>query len=93
VARRCASATHFKASGRSCAPDQESADWPAADNSVDKRLGESSRGKHLRGEANSKTMRGTDGLGNVLHIDLAFPLMGDRNINKAQFLIQTKASY
>jgi outer membrane protein assembly factor BamA len=33
------------------------------------------------------------GLGNVLHIDLAFPLKGDRNINKLQFLIQTKASY
>lgn len=33
------------------------------------------------------------GLGNVLHIDLAFPLMGDRTINRMQFLIQTKASY
>jgi hypothetical protein len=33
------------------------------------------------------------GLGNVLHIDLAFPLNGDRNISKVQFLVQTKASY
>jgi hypothetical protein len=33
------------------------------------------------------------GLGNVLHIDLAFPLSGDRNISKTQFLIQTKASH
>lgn len=33
------------------------------------------------------------GLGNVLHIDLAFPLKGDHNISKVQFLVQTKASY
>jgi hypothetical protein len=33
------------------------------------------------------------GLGNVLHVDLAFPLKGDRNISKVQFLVQTKASY
>jgi hemolysin activation/secretion protein len=33
------------------------------------------------------------GLGNVLHIDLAFPLNGDHNISKVQFLVQTKASY
>ena len=33
------------------------------------------------------------GLGNVLHIDLAFPLSGDRNISKMQFIVQTKASY
>jgi hypothetical protein len=33
------------------------------------------------------------GLGNVLHVDLAFPLQGDRDISKAQLLIETKASY
>jgi hypothetical protein len=33
------------------------------------------------------------GLGNVLHIDLAFPLNGDRTISKMQFVIETKASY
>jgi hypothetical protein len=33
------------------------------------------------------------GLGNVLHVDLAMPLNGDRNISKMQFLVQTKASY
>jgi outer membrane protein assembly factor BamA len=33
------------------------------------------------------------GLGNVLHVDLAFPLYGDRNISRVQFLVQTKASY
>ena len=33
------------------------------------------------------------GLGNVLHIDLAFPLSGDHNISKVQFLVQTKANY
>lgn len=33
------------------------------------------------------------GLRNVLHIDLAFSLNGDRNISTTQFLIQTKASY
>jgi outer membrane protein assembly factor BamA len=33
------------------------------------------------------------GLGNVLHIDVAFPLQGDRDISKAQLLVETKASY
>jgi outer membrane protein assembly factor BamA len=33
------------------------------------------------------------GLGNVLHIDLAFPLNGDRSISKVQVLVQTKANY
>ncbi len=33
------------------------------------------------------------GLGNVLHIDLAFPLKDDHNISKVQFLVQTKASF
>jgi outer membrane protein assembly factor BamA len=33
------------------------------------------------------------GLGNVLHVDLAFPLKGERNVSKVQFLVQTKASY
>ena len=33
------------------------------------------------------------GLGNVLHVDVAFPLNGDHNISKVQFLVQTKASY
>jgi outer membrane protein assembly factor BamA len=33
------------------------------------------------------------GLGNVLHIDVAFPLQGDRDISKAQLLIETKGSY
>lgn len=33
------------------------------------------------------------GLGNVLHVDVAFPLSGDRNISKVQFLVQTKANY
>ncbi len=33
------------------------------------------------------------GLGIVLHIDVAFPLQGDRAISKAQLLVETKASY
>jgi hemolysin activation/secretion protein len=33
------------------------------------------------------------GLGNVLHIDLAFPLNGGRSISRIQFLVQTKVSY
>jgi hemolysin activation/secretion protein len=33
------------------------------------------------------------GLGNVLHVDLAFPLNGDRSVSKVQFLVQTRASY
>jgi len=33
------------------------------------------------------------GLGNVLHIDVAFPLQGDRDISMAQLLVETKASY
>lgn len=33
------------------------------------------------------------GLGNVLHIDVAFPLDGDRSISGAQILVQTKRSF
>jgi hypothetical protein len=33
------------------------------------------------------------GLGNVLHVDVAFPLDGDRSIDSLQFLIETKRSY
>jgi hypothetical protein len=33
------------------------------------------------------------GLGNVIHIDLAFPLDGDPSIDKVQFLIETKESF
>lgn len=33
------------------------------------------------------------GLGNVLHIDVAFPLDGDRSISSVQFLVQTKRSF
>ncbi len=32
-------------------------------------------------------------LGNVLHIDVAFPLDGSRNIDDVQFLVQTKRSF
>jgi hypothetical protein len=32
-------------------------------------------------------------LGNVLHIDLAFPLDGDSSIDSVQLLIETKASF
>ncbi len=31
--------------------------------------------------------------GNVIHVDLAFPLNGDSSINKMQFLVQTKHSF
>ena len=33
------------------------------------------------------------GLGNIIHVDLAFPLDGDPTINKVQFLVMTKASF
>ena len=33
------------------------------------------------------------GLGNVIHLDVAFPLNGDRSISEVQFLVQTKRSY
>ncbi len=33
------------------------------------------------------------GLGNVLHIDLAFPLSGDRSIDGLQLLVETKRSF
>jgi outer membrane protein assembly factor BamA len=33
------------------------------------------------------------GLGNMLHVDLAFPLDGDSSIDKVQLLIETKASF
>jgi hypothetical protein len=33
------------------------------------------------------------GLGNVLHIDVAFPLDGVSAIDKVQFLIETKQSF
>jgi len=33
------------------------------------------------------------GLGNVIHLDVAFPLDGDRSISQAQFLVQTKRSF
>jgi len=32
------------------------------------------------------------GLGNVVHLDLAFPLDGDRSIKRVQWLVRTKAS-
>ena len=32
-------------------------------------------------------------LGNVLHIDIAFPLDGDQSIHSAQFLVETKKSF
>jgi hemolysin activation/secretion protein len=32
-------------------------------------------------------------LGNVLHIDIAFPLDGDSSIDSVQFLVQTKRSF
>lgn len=32
-------------------------------------------------------------LGNVLHIDLAFPLNGDKSIKSMQFLVETKRSF
>ncbi len=33
------------------------------------------------------------GLGNVIHLDVAFPLDGDRSISQVQFLVQTKHSF
>ncbi|MBV9697306.1 MAG: hypothetical protein JO005_10295, partial [Gammaproteobacteria bacterium] len=33
------------------------------------------------------------GLGNVIHVDLAFPFNGDRNISRVQFLVQTEQSF
>jgi hypothetical protein len=33
------------------------------------------------------------GLGNVVHLDLAFPLDGDRSIQRMQWLVRTKASF
>ena len=33
------------------------------------------------------------GLGNVVHIDLAFPLDGDSSIDSVQLLVQTKRSF
>ena len=33
------------------------------------------------------------GLGNMLHIDVAFPLDGDNSIKKVQFLVETKRSF
>ena len=32
-------------------------------------------------------------LGNVIHLDFAFPLDGDADISKFQFLVQTKRSF
>ncbi len=33
------------------------------------------------------------GLGNVIHIDLAFPLDGDSSIQHVQFLVQTEVRF
>jgi len=33
------------------------------------------------------------GLGNIIHVDLAFPLNGDPSIHRVQFLVQTKATF
>ncbi|MFO1426111.1 MAG: hypothetical protein U1F11_03880 [Steroidobacteraceae bacterium] len=33
------------------------------------------------------------GLGNVVHVDLAFPLDGDKSIDKLQFVVETKRSF
>jgi len=33
------------------------------------------------------------GLGNVIHVDLAFPLDGDTSISRVQFLVQTEAHF
>jgi hypothetical protein len=33
------------------------------------------------------------GLGNVIHIDIAFPLDGDPSIARAQLLVTTKQSF
>jgi hemolysin activation/secretion protein len=31
--------------------------------------------------------------GNVIHVDLAYPLDGDKSIDKVQFIVETKASF
>jgi hemolysin activation/secretion protein len=33
------------------------------------------------------------GFGNIVHVDLAFPLDGERRINRMQFLVQTQESF
>jgi outer membrane translocation and assembly module TamA len=33
------------------------------------------------------------GLGNVIHVDVAFPFDGDNSIKRVQFLVQTKQSF
>jgi len=33
------------------------------------------------------------GLGNIIHVDVAFPFDGDRSIKRVQFLVQTKQSF
>jgi hypothetical protein len=33
------------------------------------------------------------GLGNIIHIDLAFPLDGDPSISKVQLLVETKEKF
>jgi hypothetical protein len=33
------------------------------------------------------------GLGNVVHVDIAFPFNGDTSISRVQFLIQTEHSF
>jgi hypothetical protein len=33
------------------------------------------------------------GLGNVIHVDLAFPFNGDPTIKRVQFLVQTEHSF
>jgi len=33
------------------------------------------------------------GLGNVVHLDLAFPLDGESSIKRVQWLVRTKASF
>jgi hypothetical protein len=33
------------------------------------------------------------GLGNVIHVDVAFPIDGDPSIDRVQFLVETKQSF
>ena len=33
------------------------------------------------------------GLGNIIHIDVAFPLDGDSSISNVQFLVETKQQF
>jgi hemolysin activation/secretion protein len=33
------------------------------------------------------------GLGNIIHVDMAFPLDGDPTISRVQFLVTTKQSF